>query len=369
MARSIRSLARVGVCAWWATTLLAAQSPPPSNPFDDLVARGSAAREAGRFTEAIEAYRRAIELKPSWAEGSWTLAMLLYHVDDYKEARDLFQQVAGQVDTGLPLAMKGLCEFRLANHAQALEDLQAARRLGIEDAEVGSVAEFHTALLLNHAGNPDGALEILSRFAREQKEATTSIEAMGLAVLRLPYLPDEIPAEKREMVLLAGRGGYHMARVRRSAIGRLAFEELVSRYPTAPNVHYAFGTYLLPEEPDAAIEEFRKELRLSPGHYPSMLQIALAETRRGNARAAVPLAERAVQIAPDAPAGRLMLGRALLDMGETDRAIEELEHGLRLAPDTPGFYFSLGIAYQRAGRSQDAARARAEFQRLERGGP
>ena len=34
----------------------------------------------------------------------------------------------------------------------------------------------------------------------------------------------------------------------------------------APNTHYAYGVYLLREEPDRAIEEFKKELQLSPGH-------------------------------------------------------------------------------------------------------
>ena len=346
--------------------VLRAQSEPIASGFDAVVKQAVEAREAGRFDEAIAGYRKALELKPSWTEGRWDLAMLLYHVDNYGDARDLFATIVeADPARSLPRALKGLCEFKLGNHDAALDDLQHARRQRVDDAQVRPVADFHLALLLNRAGNPDAAFEILAGFVQDEKEAPVVIAALGLAVLRMPILPDDIPPDKREMVLLAGRGGYHMARVRRSAIGRLAFDELATRYPVAPNVHYAFGSYLLAEEPEAAIEEFRKELRLTPDHYPAMLQMALAETRRGNPEAAIPLAERAVELAPDAPAGRLMLGRALLAAGQTERAIQQLERGVQLAPENPGFYFSLGTAYQRAGRDEEAARARAEFQRLQ----
>ena len=43
-----------------------------------------------------------------------------------------------------------------------------------------------------------------------------------------------------------------------------------------------------------------------------------------------------------------------------------LELGVKLAPESPGLHFTLARAYQRAGRLDDAARARAEFTRLDR---
>jgi tetratricopeptide (TPR) repeat protein len=229
-------------------------------------------------------------------------------------------------------------------------------------------AVLASAIAQSTAGNPDAAFETLRRFAAEGQDHPAVLDAFGLAMLRLTYAPDRIPENKREMVRLAGRGGYHLARVRRSALGRLAFEELVSRFPSEPNVHYAFGNYLLVEEPDRAIEEYRKELRLSPDHYPSMLQIAVAETGKGRAAEAVTIAEKAVAIAPNAPAGRLVLGRALLEAGQAERAIQELEAGAKLSPANPGFYFSLARAYRTVGREADAARARARFAKLERGG-
>jgi len=188
-------------------------------------------------------------------------------------------------------------------------------------------------------------------------------------MLRLRQMPDEVPPEKRPMVLLAGRGGYHMARPRRTAVGRMALEELVSRYPSQPNAHYALGTYIAPDDPDAAAEEFQKELRLDPDHAEALIQMAHLETRRGNAAAALPAAEKAVSLVPDVPAGRLVLGRALLDLERTDEAITQLERAAQLAPESAEVHFTLSRAYQRAGRSEDATREREAFLRLEKRAP
>ena len=49
-----------------------------------------------------------------------------------------------------------------------------------------------------------------------------------------------------------------------------------------------------------------------------------------------------------------------------DAAIRELEIGIKLAPESPGLHFTIARAYQRAGRPDDAERARNEFTRLDR---
>jgi tetratricopeptide (TPR) repeat protein len=182
----------------------------------------------------------------------------------------------------------------------------------------------------------------------------------------MPFLPGEAPADRRELILMAGRAGFYQAKGRTTEIGRLAFEELVSRYPDAPNVHYAHGGFLLREQPDAAIEEFKRELRSSPNHYSAMLQIAYELIRQGKYDEARPHAERAVELAPNLFAAHNALGRIMLETGEVERAITSLETAAKLAADSPEVHFSLARAYARAGRTEDANRERAEFLRLDK---
>jgi Flp pilus assembly protein TadD len=167
------------------------------------------------------------------------------------------------------------------------------------------------------------------------------------------------------MVLLAGRAGYHMARARRTSIGQLAVEELVSRYPAQPNVHFALGMYLLSDDPEAGLAALRRELTVSPDHYVAMIQIAFAELKRGRGADALPMAQRAVELAPDVPAARLALGRSLLAVGRVGEAVTAMEAAVGLAPENPRLHFALAQAYQQAGRTDDATREKKEFLRLE----
>jgi tetratricopeptide (TPR) repeat protein len=339
----------------------------PSHSFEEIAKRAEEAKEAGRFEEAIQHYRQALKLKPSWLEGRFILGTLLYDNDRYEEARAEFRTlVQAEPKNGLVMALEGLSEFRLKNYERALKELQAARGLGIASPEVMSAASYHAAILLNRFEEYEAALGILREFAQQQKDSQGVIEAFGLSILRLPFLPSEAPPDRREMILMAGRAGFHQAKGRRTAFARQAFEELVSRYPTAPNVHYAFGVYLVAEEPEAALEEFRRELRSSPNHVHAMLQIAYELMKEGKHEEAKPHTEKARELAPNLFAAHYAHGRVLLETGDVEGAIQSFETGVKLAPDSPEVRFSLARAYSRAGRAEDAARERAEFVRLDR---
>ena len=323
--------------------------------------------QAERYDEAISLYRQALKLKPDWLEGRFILGTLLYDQDRFD--RGAGRAPAGvQADpkNGLVLALKGMSEFQLKNYERAVKELQAARGLGIASLEVMAAATYHAAIILNRIEQYEAAFDILREFARQEKDTPAVIEAFGLSVLRLPFLPSEAPGDRREMILMAGRAGFHQAKGRTSAYARQAYEELVSRYPTAPNVHYAFGAYLLSEEQDAAIEEFKRELKASPNHYHAMLQIAYELHKQGRNEEGRPWAEKAMEMAPSLFAAHNILGRILLELGETEKAIAALETGVKLAPDSPEIRFSLARAYTRAGRTEDAARERAAFVKLER---
>jgi tetratricopeptide (TPR) repeat protein len=167
------------------------------------------------------------------------------------------------------------------------------------------------------------------------------------------------------MVLMAGRGSYMMAG-RQTAAAAKAFEALVARYPETPNVHYAYGVYLLIEQPAQAIEEFKRELNVQPNDSETLMQIAYEYLKETNAAEALPWAQQAVDAAPNSFASHRALGEALVETGDTAKGISHLELAVKLAPDSPSAHFALAKAYQRVGRTADASREREEFTRLDR---
>ena len=183
------------------------------------------------------------------------------------------------------------------------------------------------------------------------------IEAMGIATLRMPMLPDEMPPDRREMVLMAGRASYMMA-TRNTAAAEKAFEALVARYPETPNVHYAYGVFLLQEQPDKAIEEFKRELELQPEHPWSLMQIAFEYLKRGDAAAALPWAQQAVGGGAERLPGAqgAGAGAARAPATSTARSTELQIAGSSWRRRARACTSRSRRAYQRAGRLDDAAR-------------
>jgi tetratricopeptide (TPR) repeat protein len=338
----------------------------PSGSFDTIRQRADEARTGGRLEEAIELYGRAVRLRPAWVEGHWYLGTTYYEIEKYSDCRDAFRRVVRlQNKNGAARAFKGLCEFRLKNYSVALSDLNQAQALGVGDPELIPVARYHRAILLTRFEQYERALEAYAEFAREGNGSPMFIEAMGIAVLRLAFLPDEVPAEKRDVALLAGRAAF-LAASNMMEAAQKGFEELVGRYPRTPNVHYLYGVYLLRDRPEQALEEFNEELHVSPNHARAMVQIAQELLKRGEFDAALRWATQAVRIAPRNFVGRRVLGQIKLELKDVAGAIAELETAAKLEPNSPSVHYTLARAYQRAGRAADAKRERAEFSRLER---
>jgi tetratricopeptide (TPR) repeat protein len=352
----------------------AGRATPPRKPaaastaeFTRLLEAATQARLAQHWEEAIELYSKVVKVDPTYVEGYWYQGTAYYSLDNYPQCRDTFRKVVRMAPkNGAAYAFLGLCEFGLKEYDRSLEHLLQSRILGVGDTkELGGIARYHAAILMTRIEQYEQALETLGEFAGEGDDNPRVIEAMGLATLRMPFLPIEAPPDRREMVLMAGRASYMMA-TRNTAASEKAFAALVARYPETPNVHYAYGVFLLQEQPDKAIDEFKRELELQPAHPSSLMQIAFEYLKRSDGAAALPWARQAVAAAPREFPAHKALGQALLETGDVDGAIKELLLGITLAPDSPGLHFILARAYQRAGRADDAARERDEFTRLDR---
>jgi tetratricopeptide (TPR) repeat protein len=340
--------------------------PQTEVDFDRLVKRADEARLAEHFEEAVSLYGQALNIKPKWPDGWWYVGAIFYQKDAYPQARDAFQNlVALEPERGPAWAMLGLCLYQTGEYERAAISLQRGRSLGVNDnSELAGVVRYHAALLYIRFEYFENAYDILSEFVRVGNDSPKVIEAFGLTMLRMPFLPKEIPPPEREKILIAGQAGYNMA-ARRLEQARAAFDMLLARYPNDANVHYGFGVFMLSQDADVAMKEFKRELEISPNHFPSMVQMAFEYLKRDQYDDALPLAEKSAQLAPKLYAARNVLGRVLLELGQIDRAIKELEEGIKLAPSSPEMHFALARAYTRAGRKQDAARERETFKKLQ----
>jgi tetratricopeptide (TPR) repeat protein len=344
------------------------QSTSTFPDFDKLVLQAEEAREADKLWQSIGFWEEALELRPRWTDGRWALATLYYEIDHYSEAAKAFEAVIeDRPNSPEAWSLLGLCEIQLGEYDKALESLVLAEELGLGGSNPFSfVVKFNRALLLTKTGQFETASQILvdlSVLGGCDKPAIR--EALGISILRLPYLPKELPPAKREQVLLAGKALSCVA-IRPADEPVVHFEELVRRFPSEPNVRYAYGNFLAQTQPEKAPEQYLKELELSPDHLSANLEMAFEYLKRGEPQRALVYAKRGVELDPGFFPARNALGRTYFELDQIDDAIRELEKGVELAPGSPETLLALSRAYQKANRHEDAKRAAAEVERLKK---
>src|SRR5689334_63194 len=211
----------------------------PASTFEYLSKQADAAREAKELDKAAGLYKQALALKPDWLEGLWNLGTICYDLDRHEEANDAFKRLlAKDPSSGVTWVFKGLTAFRLKRYDEALSDLLQARSRGVTaDRDIAEAARYHTAILLTRNEQYDQALAVLSDFGLEGNDSPRIIEALGLATLRMPMLPDELPGPRRELVMLAGRAQYFMA-ARLPPAPPHAPQNPVFPPPPPPHPHY-----------------------------------------------------------------------------------------------------------------------------------
>lgn len=333
-----------------------------ADDYDDLAARAAAARTGDRVPDAINLYKRALDLNPKWEEGWWFLGSLLYDTDQYPGSRDAFQHLVVLNAKAVPgWAFLGLCEFETHDYSKALEDILHAVSLGADkDQRLAPILLYHEALLRTREGDFDRALQrlaVLVRAGQGSSPTDSLLISIGLASLGIRLLPDEIGHEKTNLYLMAGRTGYSVLSGD-YANAEALFTELLNKYGDAPNVHYMRGVYLLARNPDEAIGEFRRDLALSPSHNPAAAMLAWALLTRGDSEEALPFAERAVRDGNDTPFAKYLLGRALVETRQTRRGLAYLQQAENADANNMDVHVTLAVAYSRLGQPAEARRER-----------
>jgi predicted Zn-dependent protease len=266
--------------------------------------------------------------------------------------------------------MLGLCEYQLGLDDSAMQDIEKAKQLGIrKDDQLPHVLQYHEGMLQLRKGQYESALETL-RFLVKDGVHTEELDAalgMGVLLMRPKDAPPE-GAPDHQIVLRAGRAEeYSLAQKLDEA--KKSYAVLAQDFPQFPNIHYAYGRFLISiDDPDDAVPQFEQEIKNNPIHTRARLQIAVTHYRVDSA-AGIPYALEVVKLDPNYPFGHYILGLLYFDSGDAAKSIPELETAAHMVPREPQFQFALGNAYARAGRKEDAARARALFLRLKAKSP
>lgn len=335
----------------------------PRESFESIAKAADQARQSDRLNDAVDLYSKAVRLRPSWTDGWWWLGSILYEQDRFSEAETPFKRFIALSPKPAPAyAFLALCEYETQDYSAARHHFELWSKAGSpgNDALL-DVAAFHWALLLTREGRFNEALLLLAAKAQKLGSTPDLTEAIGLASLRMAYLPQDYPPEKREAVWLAGMAAYYCLQ-KDFPRSDASAERLLQHYGQEPNVHYFRGTLLrFQGRLDPAAEEFQEEIEISPAHAPALTEWAVARVEADRPAEALAPARRAVELDPQSARAHYALGWALLETGSFQESAHQLEIAKGLAPESSRVRFALSNAYKRLGRQQDSKREQAAF--------
>ena len=340
------------------------QASAGSETFQAVAEAAANAREAGKADEAIRDYARAVSLRPDWAEGWWYLGTIEYDRDRYAEAIPALRKLVQVApNLGSAWAFLGLSEFETRDYDSSLADLEKAHSIGVaDDQELARVSGYHLALLLNRHGKFERASSLLLSLSGQSELPPQVKSALGMALLRIPLLPDQVDPSQEAFLQSAGEAAARAARNPGQAVDVLG--KLMKEHPQAPYLHYAYGLALATEgQTEEALAAQQREAEISPQSLLPRIQIATLELVLHQFPAALRSAQQSVALAPDSSAAHELLAKALEANGRHQQAADETRKAATLFPEkarvdeqTARLY---GIASGAAPSSGAAANAKA----------
>lgn len=334
--------------------------------FEVLAKQADDARDNDRLDEAVSLYQRALAIRPKWAEGWWSLGTIEYDRNNYRAAAEAFgQYLPLSPKDGTGHVMLGLCEFELGEDAAALKHIEEGKNLGIStDPQLRLVTLYHEGVLLLRIDQFKSAQASFMGLCTEKMQGDEALQYLGLASLRVPIRNAPPPGSAGGQVVLRVGHAACLAGQKKYDDAHGEYSTLVQEFHDYPNIHYAYGRFLVEvNDPAGGIEEFKIELKNRPDDVNSRLEIAAAQYKLDSV-AGLPYAQEAVKLDPRLPFAHYLLGLLYLDTDEYLKAIPELEIAEKAFPKEVKVYLALGSAYARAGRKQEAERARVKAQQL-----
>ena len=236
-----------------------------------------------------------MRIQPDWEEGWWTLGTLQYEANHYADAAQAFQKlVTFAPRLGSAWALLGLCEFELKQYATSSSHLEKAQTLGLgNDVETARVASYHLALLLIREGHFERGAELLHATFGDNAPLSQVQFALGLALLRIPLLPDQIDPSNDALVRAAGT----LASSGSDSLQR--FSKFLETHPATPSVHYAYGLRLKEAGNwNEALVQQQAEAKISPQSALPWFEISELQLKLNHQAQAASATQRAKILGP-----------------------------------------------------------------------
>jgi tetratricopeptide (TPR) repeat protein len=300
---------------------------------------------------------RFLNANPNSNRAAHMLAMIRLDDGDLDRAERLLKPLLDRSpDDTIALSLMGNVHLARGQRQEGLAQLQrvavlrpddasARANLGVELLRAGEMEEGLRQLesALELAPGAEGLEATLIFNLIRAGEFDAASESIDRFEERAPDNP--VPHKLRGVALLAQDD---------AQAATDSFEKALSLSPGDPSATLILGRMALGRGAlDEARGLFEESLRHHPDNVDVVMQLARLKMQSGQLDETLNLVRRMQQVAPDEPFGHIVEGQLHRARADYEAAVEAYRRGYKLAP-TADLAIALGIAYQGAGRPQEA---------------
>ncbi|HKY32613.1 MAG TPA: tetratricopeptide repeat protein [Candidatus Polarisedimenticolia bacterium] len=350
--------------------------------------------DGGRYSEAADAFRRALAREPRFLTARINLGRALMLMKDYDGAVAALEEVleADPAQTEVYTLLGNILMERgdLAEAERRFREGLARRpgdanahnslgllydRMGKDDLAIAEYekvvsvdrdyAEGYNNIGLIHRkrGEPRRAIELFAQAVRADPDFPGSYNNMGLAHQDLGELAAARAAFERGLkvdpdnaVILNNLGTIDLAE-RKLDDARRRFEEAIRADPDYPSPYNNLGAVLgMTGHGEESFEQYLRAVELDPAYTDARFNLArsfLLDNRRAEA---IDMLEKVLEIDPGYGKARLQLGILMAQGGDLEAAGRHAAEALRRMPDSPDAHNLMADVYLNTGRSAEARR-------------
>jgi tetratricopeptide (TPR) repeat protein len=293
---------------------------------------GAAFSRMGRYDEAVEQHRRALELSGGNPAVRQNLAIALSKAGRIPEAAEEARRVTeAQPDNRGAVLLLADCDLRMGESARVVALLDPLAGRAVDDEAVA----YLLGMALMKEGELDRAQRVIDGILRrDTPQAHLLLATMSVAAGDCARALQELD--------------------RAATLG-----------PPLPTAGFLRGQCLMEENDWAgAVQAFRDEVAVDPNHFEAQLLLGTLLREANRPEEALVHLERAGRMRPDNVSVHYGLGSVLADQGRDAEALEHLQRVVEMAPDDMKARVQLAAVYFRLGRGDDAARERDAVMRL-----
>ena len=356
---------------------------------------GASATEIGMIDEAIEAYKKAISIKPDYADAYNNMGVVLKQKGEYDEAIKLHKKAISlrpdyaEAYNNLGNNFKDLQKFdeALEAYEKAIyinpNYAQAYNNLGSTFRDNGKLPEALNACKKAISIKPDYALAFnnMGHILSDQGKFSEALKAFEKAILIKPdyadvynnvgnvnkYQGDLVKAIKAYQKAIKIQPDYADAYSNMANIfleqGKLdnaidAYKKVISLKPIDSLAYNNLGKVLTDQGYiSKAIEALKKAIMLKPDYAIAYNNLGVALEIKGNFEEAIETFKQAISLKPDYATPYVNIGKIFKDQGNLDKAIEIYKKAISLNPNSSDAYNNMGVALKFQGKFNKAVKA------------